>query len=266
MVDSPALVPAVTQKDLSLFAYQAIGNPEKQKDFLPAFAEILGAKAAAIAIEDLQHEWATLYLTHGMDRDTVNSYCRYYVSVNPYGSRRPRSPGAVGRGPELISDAEFLDSEYYHGWYKPRGWRHPFTITLDVTETTTAYLWAVRPPNYPFTEKEMVIVNELAPHLAEATKKAKERIALKNENYRLLSRKHQHHQALKRDVLARFHLTPAERSIAAALREGEDIKEIAHKRGITEGTLRQHQKKIYTKFDVHSRAEFMRRLQELSRQ
>jgi DNA-binding CsgD family transcriptional regulator len=250
----------VTQNDLSLFVYETIGNPRKRHDFLATFAEIIGVNATAIVVEDRQCRWATFYSTYGMDRATINSYSRYYVGVNPYASRRSRSPGVVSRGSEVLSDAEFLDSEYYHGWYKPRGWRHPFTITLDATETTTVYLLAVRPPSHPFIEKEMAILNGLAPHLAQATRIQKRLMAMQDTINRLRE------GAVQSDVLARFQLSPTESRIAAALTQAQSVKEIAHKADLKADTVRWHVKNIYKKLGVHSRPDFMRLFQELSRQ
>jgi hypothetical protein len=105
----------VTKNSLSLLVYQTIENPEKRNEFLAILAEILGASAAAIAVEDHQLQWAGFYATHGMDRATVSSYCRHYVGLNPWALRRPPTAGEVRSGDELLSEAEFRETEFTAG-------------------------------------------------------------------------------------------------------------------------------------------------------
>ena len=134
-----------------------IDNPQKRNNFLATFAEIIGANAAAIAVEDHQLRWASLRVTHGMDRATIDSYCQYYVGLNPWARRKPSTTGKVRRSLELLSEAEFRETEFYHGWFKPHGWGLATSIVLDTTETERTYIFAVRPPNHPFTERELAI-------------------------------------------------------------------------------------------------------------
>ena len=43
-----------------------------------------------------------------MDRETIDSYCHYYASLNPYAERRLQNPGDSYKSTELISKAEFI--------------------------------------------------------------------------------------------------------------------------------------------------------------
>ena len=236
-------------------ALEALENPQRRNDFLAAFVKMIDASAAAIVLEDRQHRRASLPLTHGMDRATVDSYTGYYVTRNPYSLLRPSASGAVRKSEELISEADFRETEFYQGWYKPNGWLYPFSITLDTTETECTYLVAMRPPNHPFTEPEMTLVKDIAPTLAWATRSAKREGALKNEINRLRN-------GTLLDKLARLHLGPRAHEIAIALFDGLGIKEIAYKTGLSISTVRWYVKRIYEKLRVHSRAEFMRLLQD----
>src|SRR5215472_830578 len=127
----------VSQNTLVRFVYETIENPQKRSDFLATFAEIIGASAAAIAMEDRQLRWASLCVTHGMDPSTIDSYCQYYMSLNPWALRRPSTAGEVRTSDGLLSEPEFRDTEFYHGWFQPRGWLHASSIVLDATETET---------------------------------------------------------------------------------------------------------------------------------
>jgi len=56
------------------FAYEVAADPQKRGDFVATFAEVIDAKAAAVAVEDRQLRWARLLITHGMDQGTIDSY------------------------------------------------------------------------------------------------------------------------------------------------------------------------------------------------
>ena len=50
-----------------------------------------------------------------MDQETIDSYCHYYASLNPYTLRQLQNPGDSYKSNELISEAEFKETELYHG-------------------------------------------------------------------------------------------------------------------------------------------------------
>jgi len=250
----------VNQNLLIRFAYEVAVNPEKRSNFVATFAEIVGASAAAVAVEDRQLRGATLLITHGMDRRTIDSYCQYYVGLNPWALRRPSTVGEVRTSDELLSEAEFRETEFYHGWMKPRGWLHASSIVLQTTEIERAYLFAVRPPNHPFTEGQIALHKDLAPHLATAAQIGKTLADLKNTIDRLRT------GAREFDILTGRGLKPHECHIALARFQGQSVKEIAHKTGRSPETVRSHVKSIYRKLGVHDRAELMRLLHDLFRQ
>ena len=49
----------MTQNTLVRFAYEVAANPQKRGDFVATFAEVIDAKAAAVAVEDRQLRWAS---------------------------------------------------------------------------------------------------------------------------------------------------------------------------------------------------------------
>ena len=130
----------MTQNSLVRFVYEAIDNPQKRNDFVATFAEVIDAKAAAIAVEDRQLRWASLCVPYGMDRNTIDSYCQHYVSLNPWAARRSPTVGEVRKSEELLSEAEFRETDFYYGWFKPRGWLHASSVNIYTTDTERAYL------------------------------------------------------------------------------------------------------------------------------
>jgi DNA-binding CsgD family transcriptional regulator len=251
---------AVNQKNLSLFAYQAIQSPQKQYDFLASLSEIMEAKAALIKVEDHDLRWAFFRLTHGMDRETIDSYCSYYVGLNPWALRGVKTPGEVRTSDQLVSERELRDTEFYHGWMKPRGWMHTAAVGLTTVECGRVILVAFRPPNHPFTEKELAILNDNAPHLAEAAQIGKSLWEHKNTINRLRN------GAVQIDPLKRSKLSPTESRIALAIAQGQTTKEIAFKAGIAESTVRSHVKSIYKKLDISRQADLVRLLLDPTKQ
>ena len=248
----------MTKDTLLRFLYEAIENPQRRNDFLAAFAEIIDANAAAIALEDRQLRWSRLYLTHGMNRETIDSYANYYVSLNPWAGRRTPTVGEVRTGEEVLSVAEFRETEFYYGWFKPRGWLHASSVIFETSEIERTYLFSIRPPNHPFTEKELAILQEIAPHLHSAAQQARRNIARREINqYRS--------RALDMDTLASLNLIRAESRIALALFKGQTIKECAYSASLAANTVRWHVKRIYKKLGVHRQTDFKQLLLERSK-
>ena len=107
----------------------------------------------------------------------------------------------------MLSVAEFRDTDFYHGWFKPRGWLHASSVIFETSETERTYLFSIRPPNHAFTEKELAIIKEIAPHLAEAAGMARRNIARSEINRHRSS-------ALEMDALTSLNLSRAESRIA----------------------------------------------------
>jgi DNA-binding CsgD family transcriptional regulator len=55
-------------------------------------------------------------------------------------------------------------------------------------------------------------------------------------------------------------VTRREAELAALLAEGQDLQSIARRLSISEDTARKHLKSIYTKTDLHSQADLVRRI------
>lgn len=245
----------MTLNNLLPLLHEAIQNPQARNDFLAAFAELIDVPAAAIALEDRQLKWARLYLTHGMDRSTIDSYRHYYVGLNPFATGRAPILGEVRIGDELLSETEFLDTEFYHGWYKPRGWRHAAAINFETTETSRTYLFSMRPPNHPFTNEEVAILKELAPHLHKAAAAARRDIARwEIDQHRVAS--------YAMDAFIGLKLTVREARIALVIVEGQSPKEIAYSMDLKLGTVQWHIKNIYKKLGVNRRSDLVRLLLE----
>jgi DNA-binding CsgD family transcriptional regulator len=247
-------------RNLVRFAYESIESPEKRHDFIRVFAEVVDAPAALIKVEDPQLRWTSVLMTYGIDQGTIDSYTHHYVALNPWALRGVSTPGEVRTSDELLSERELRETEFYHGWMRPRGWMHTAAVSLTTIERGRAILVAYRPPNHLFTEKELAILNGLAPHLATAAQIGKTLMDLKNTINRFRS------GALQMDVLAGLGLTVREARIALARFNGQSVKEIAHKAGLAPDTVKGHLKGIHKKLDVPNRDGLKRFLLERFRQ
>jgi hypothetical protein len=252
----------VNRNTLVRFAYETARNPQKRRDFIKTFASIIDANAAAIAVEDHQLRWAMLPDTHGMDQGTVDGYRSLYVGLNPWAVLRGRNSNIeeVRISDELLSEKELRQTEFYHGWMRDRGWMHASSIVVQVTETYRAYIFAMRPPGDPFTVRERLILNDLAPDLAVAAQIGKDLADQRDTINRLRS------GAREFDILRAQGLKHDGCLIALALFQGQHIKEIAAKNNRSHDSVKWHVKAIYRTLGVHNRAEFMRRLNGLFRQ
>jgi Bacterial regulatory proteins, luxR family len=248
----------VNQNILVRFAYEVARNPKRRSEFLATFAEIIDASSAAIAVEDHHLRKAILPDAHGLDPSSIDSYCSFYVGLNPWAGRRPSTVGEVRTSDELLSEKELRETEFYHGWMKPHGCLHATSIIVQTTATYRAYVFAMRP--HPFTEKELAILENVAPDFAEAAQIGKDIADLRDTIDRLRK------DAREFDILRGRGLKPSDCHIALALFQGQSVKEIAHKSNRGHEAVRWHVKAIYRTLGVHDRAEFMRLLHDLFRQ
>jgi DNA-binding NarL/FixJ family response regulator len=161
---------------------------------------------------------------------------------------------------ELLSEKELRETEFYRGWMRDRGWLHASSIVVQVTEAYRAYIFAMRPPGHPFTVRERLILNDLAPDLAVAAQIGKDLADQRDTINRLRS------SAREFDILRAQGLKHDDCLIALALFQGQHIKEIAAKSNRSHDSVKWHVKAIYKTLGVRNRAEFMHRLNDLFRQ
>jgi DNA-binding CsgD family transcriptional regulator len=105
----------------------------------------------------------------------------------------------------------------------------------------------------------MAIVKDLAPHLALATQIQKTLMARQNTINRLRTGPGQS------DAAQRFNLSPREFTIASSIAQGQILKEIAFKAGLTLGTVRWYVKNIHKKLGVNRQADLVRVLLDSSK-
>ena len=246
----------MTQNTLVSFVYETIENPQKRRDFVATFAEVINAPAVGILVQDRQNRWARFCDTHGMDHEACRSYTQYYVGREMYSSRVKCDVGETRSTEGLLTVREVMDTELYHGWLKPRGWFWASGVVVHATDTEFTSLFAIRPLNRPFTEGEMALYNNLSPHLARAAQIEKRLAELKDTISSLRA------STLEIDALASLNLSLSESRIALALFKGQTPKEYAHSAHVTADTVRWHTKRIYKKLGVHSKTDFKQLLLE----
>jgi DNA-binding CsgD family transcriptional regulator len=234
--------------------YESIENPSRRHDFLAAFAEVIDASAVGFLVQDKQLRWAIFCTGHGIGREARESYVNHFVALNPWSRRRIVAAGQVRSAADLVSDAELQETDFYRGWLEPHGWFYGSSIIMHATDTEYATLVAFRPPGQPFRPEELTVYRDLAPHLAIAFRLEKRFAELKDtiDHYR--------HGSPEIETLAILNLSPAETRVALALFKGQTAEEYARLSGLSIGTVRCYEQKIYQKAGVRRQTDLIRLL------
>jgi DNA-binding CsgD family transcriptional regulator len=223
--------------------------------FLTKFAETLHADAAGLLNQERTGQWARNLATFGLDASARKSYDEYFVSRNPWLSRRKMIAGNVETGEEVFSNQELVKTEFYHDFLKPHVWLHACSAVTKVEESTFSSVYALRSPrNGPFTSVELALCSYLAPHLQAADRLHKRIVDLETTLDRLLVGE------IDTTTLARLSLTPAETRLAIALFKGQSVEAFAKEAGISINTARWYVRQIYAKTGVKRQTELIQLL------
>jgi DNA-binding CsgD family transcriptional regulator len=152
-----------------------------------------------------------------------------------YGPQRPTAPlwltpaeGAVKLS-DRIGRRELLRLDFYQEVMRPLGIQDDLVVLLAVETHATAGFSFTR--GEPFTKRDLLILDLLAPHLA-----------------RMRAR-----LATARPSRPGVDLTRREWDVMDCLAQGKGNKEIASLLGVTSGTVRKHLEHVFTKLGVHTR-------------
>ena len=152
-----------------------------------------------------------------------------------YGPQRPTAPiwlmaadGAVKLS-DRISRRELLRLDFYQEVMRPLGIEDDLVVLLPVEAHATAGFSFTRAK--PFTERDILILNLLVPHLA-----------------RLRAR-----MATAPASRPGVDLTKREWDVMDYLAQGKGNKEIASLLSVTSGTVRKHLEHVFAKLGVHTR-------------
>ena len=243
------------QNTLVSLIYDAVNDPQLRDVFLTKLAETLHAEAAGFLTQDKAGQWARNLATVGLDPSSRQSYDEYFVSRNPWLSRRKVIAGNVETGEQVFSNRELVKTEFYQDFLKPHVWFHACSAVTNVEESTFSSVYALRSRrNGAFTSDEVQLCSYLTPHLQTANRIYQRIVDLETTLDRLLVGE------MDTQTLAKLSLTPAETRLAIAMFKGQSVEAYAKEAGISINTARWYVKQIYAKTGVKRQTELIQLL------
>ena len=243
------------QNALIRLIYEAANDPLLWDAFLIQFAEAVHAETAGLLTQDKGGRWARNLATVGIDPSSRKSYDEYFVSLNPWLSRRNVIAGDVETGEQIFSNRELIKTEFYKKFLKPNIWLHACSAVTRVEESTFSSFYTLRSPRQgAFTSDETRLCSYLAPHLQIAARISQRIVDLEATLDRLLVGE------IDTKTLAKLSLTPAETRLAIALVKGQSVEAFAKEAAISINTARWHVKQIYAKTGVKRQTELIQLL------
>src|SRR5215831_6010896 len=126
----------MAQNALVKLIYDAVNDPDLWDAFLSKFADAVHAETAGFLIQDKAGQWARNLATVGIDATARKAYEEYFVTCNPWLSRRKLFPGDVETGEQVLSSRELTKTEFYKGFLRPNMWLHACSAVTKVDEST----------------------------------------------------------------------------------------------------------------------------------
>ncbi|TDR90233.1 helix-turn-helix transcriptional regulator [Enterovirga rhinocerotis] len=107
--------------------------------------------------------------------DAEAAYIAYYHHVNPFMQvarrvfrrSREQTVGRVRRGEQVVPDADFMASEYYHDFARHHGRRHMISGMVGLGEATPLAFFRADGTE-PFGERDVRVLQMLMPHVQRA--------------------------------------------------------------------------------------------------
>jgi DNA-binding CsgD family transcriptional regulator len=152
-----------------------------------------------------------------------------YSWQRPTAAERLRAADGAVKLSDRISRRDLLGLDFYHEVMRPLGIKDDLTLLLTVAPQTIAGFSLTR--GEPFTERDRVILDLLAPHLARARAR----------------------MATRRTMQPDVDLTEREWDVMRWLAQGKTNKEIASLLGVTSNTVRKHLENVFEKLGVRTR-------------
>jgi DNA-binding CsgD family transcriptional regulator len=235
--------------------YETVNDPRLWGEFLMKFAEAVHAETAGLLTQDNRGCWARIPTAVGMDPQSCKSYEEYFVSRNPWLTKRKALMGVVETGEQVFSNRDLVRTEFYKDFLRPNIWLHACSTVTNVEKSTFSSVYALRSPrNGPFTSDELALCSYLSPHLQAADRLYKRIVDLEATLDQLLIGE------LDTKRLAKLSLTPAETRLAIALFKGQGVEAYAKEAGISINTARCYVKQIYAKTGVNRQSELIHAL------
>lgn len=164
MVQESALGPIIDR------IQSAARDPSQWSRAVAAIAETCGGHCGVLYEHDRVRHASAMIAAPGIDPGLIEAYEQYYHALDPW--NRPATCASmreVQRTHELMSDAEFLRSEFYQDHSRRADIFYSMGIVVDRTaDSMTVFGVQCGHRKGPFTDEAAGIVKHLMPHLRQA--------------------------------------------------------------------------------------------------
>jgi DNA-binding CsgD family transcriptional regulator len=164
MVQESALGPIIGR------IQSAARDPEEWPRAIAAIAEVCGGHSGVLYEHDRRRPASTMIAAPGIDPGLIGPYQQYYHALDPWNRSALCAPmHGVHRSNEILTDTEFLRSEFYQDHSRHAGIFYSMGIVVDRTADSMA-IFGVQ-CGYrkgPFTDEAAAIVRHVMPHLRQA--------------------------------------------------------------------------------------------------
>jgi DNA-binding CsgD family transcriptional regulator len=198
--------------------------------------------------------WAQLKqdtASHAQLDHMVRQYADTYWALDPmHPSRHEETGTLVLSNLMMMSDADWHQSDIFHGFYAPNGYAHNCDVFLRQKGRIVAVLSLVRKLEGPaFTPEEVAILGQIQPFVEYSL-----------GAIHVSSRVH-----TRTSLAAGFRLTARELDVVEIAMTGVSNKVLCKHLNISLPTLRTHMQNIYAKVGVRSNAELIAKLGRVDR-
>lgn len=193
-------------------------------------------------------------VTRGFDKDKFLFLCPMIPEDIPHSWVNFYEKSIVIRDSDIFTnDEERMKSKYYRSLFQAENIRYALTISLAHAGMRVGVLTLFRDSGKEdFSEREIQIAEQIMDHIA-----CYAYYVYDLEYFRSVGKK----PKTIADIVNQYGLSERERDVLRLVLVGHSTKEISSRLFITETTTKKHLGSIYSKLNIHSKAELFKVLQ-----
>ncbi len=161
-----------TEQVIKLILDTAVDS-RRWESALQEVCKYLDASAVTLAEYDFEYKEGKILHAVGYDHFQLRRYAEKYSSLNSWflQARDWYTYGKVGRGEEILSSDELVNSQFYAEWLKPMNFFHRLCAVVNKESQRVFYLEAVRSKSEgAFPNQALFFLRAIVPYFQWATK------------------------------------------------------------------------------------------------
>jgi DNA-binding CsgD family transcriptional regulator len=175
-VDAEGVVTAPLNCNLDFvirLVYDAASHSRRWPDALSGLKQCLGASGVALAEFNFANRTGKIYHAVGYDPAYLRQFRQHAASRNVWlNPGEWYSPNSISFGEQIIAPENLVTTDFYHDWLEPQGFLHRLCAVIKRDHDRIVYLEAMRSESQGrFRELEGLLLQDLLPHLQEATQR-----------------------------------------------------------------------------------------------